>query len=176
MSDDSELRQFPRAGGVLLGLGFGGFFDGVVFHQLLQWHHMLTSAGYPPDSVASLEVNTFWDGAFHAATWVLIAAGLGIFWRHARLRHSPWSGKLLAGTLLLGWGIFNTVEGVVNHHLLGLHHVNETVPPSQWMMWDLAFLAWGAAMIVLGAYLVRRGGRETREHVTYASARQPAAR
>ena len=27
--------------GVLLGLGLGGFFDGVVFHQLLGWHHLI---------------------------------------------------------------------------------------------------------------------------------------
>jgi uncharacterized membrane protein len=161
MNQNTGLRDFPRLGGVLLGLGIGGFFDGIVFHQLLQWHHMLTSGGYPPDSVANLEVNTFWDGLFHSATYVLIAAGLAIFWRHARQAHAPWSGKLLAGTLLIGWGIFNTVEGLVNHHLLGLHHVNETVPQSQWMMWDLAFLMWGAAMLIGGAYLVRRGRRES---------------
>jgi uncharacterized membrane protein len=61
----------------------------------------------------------------------------------------------------MGWGIFNVVEGIVSHHLLGLHHVNETVPQAQWLLWDLAFLVWGAAMIVGGAYLVRRGQRET---------------
>ncbi|MCK1539441.1 DUF2243 domain-containing protein, partial [Bradyrhizobium sp. 176] len=35
-------RSFPISAGVLLGLGLGGFFDGIVFHQLLQWHHMLS--------------------------------------------------------------------------------------------------------------------------------------
>jgi uncharacterized membrane protein len=50
--------------------------------------------------------------------------------------------------------------------LLGLHHVNETVPQSEWLMWDLAFLVWGAAMLLGGAYLARRGGRENREHET----------
>jgi uncharacterized membrane protein len=173
MSENSKMREFPRLGGVLLGLGIGGFFDGIVFHQLLQWHHMLSSAGYPPETVSNLQVNTFWDGLFHAATYVFTVAGLVIFWRHARQEHAEWSGKLLAGTLLLGWGIFNVVEGLVNHHLLGIHHVNETVPQSQWVMWDLAFLIWGAAMIVYAAYLVRRGQRETREaragvHARYA--------
>ena len=163
MHDGTSLREFPRAGGVLLGLGLGGFFDGVVFHQLLQWHHMLTSAGYPPDSVANLEMNTFWDGVFHSATYVLTALGVAIVWRHARREHAPWSGKLLAGTLLLGWGLFNVMEGIVSHHVLGIHHVNETVPKEQWLAWDLAFLAWGAAMILAGAYLTRRGGRESRE-------------
>jgi uncharacterized membrane protein len=56
---------FPTAAGVLFGLGLGGFFDGIVLHQILQWHHMLTSAGYRADSVHNLEVNTLWDGIFH---------------------------------------------------------------------------------------------------------------
>jgi uncharacterized membrane protein len=29
--------------------------------------------------------------------------------------------------MLLGFGIFNTVEGIIDHHLIGIHHVNETV-------------------------------------------------
>ena len=33
----------PKAAGFLLGLGLGGFFDGIVLHQLLQWHHMASS-------------------------------------------------------------------------------------------------------------------------------------
>jgi uncharacterized membrane protein len=52
--------------------------------------------------------------------------------------------------------------------LLGIHHVNETVPREQWLWWDLAFLFWGAAMIVAGWWLWRDGvasgasrGRET---------------
>ena len=48
--------------------------------------------------------------------------------------------------MLTGFGIFNLVEGIIDHHLLGLHHVNETVPPEQWLWWDLAFLASGAAI------------------------------
>jgi uncharacterized membrane protein len=161
MSPQTEIARFPAFAGVLLGIGIGGFFDGIVLHQLLQWHHMLTSAGYPADTVANLKINTLWDGLFHAFTYICVAAGLALFWRHARRQHVRWSAKLLGGTLLLGWGLFNVVEGIVNHHILGIHHVNETVPPSQWLMWDLAFLIWGAAMVVGGYYLVRRGQRET---------------
>ena len=57
--------------GILLGMGLGGFVDGIVLHQILQWHHMLTSAGgHPASTVAGLETNTLWDGLFHAATWL----------------------------------------------------------------------------------------------------------
>jgi uncharacterized membrane protein len=49
--------RFPLLPALLLGLGLGGLFDGVVLHQLLQWHHMLSS-WYPVDSIANLRINT----------------------------------------------------------------------------------------------------------------------
>ena len=48
----------PRLPGFLLGVGFGGFVDGIVLHQILQWHHMLTATGdHPADTVTGLEEN-----------------------------------------------------------------------------------------------------------------------
>src|SRR5215207_4484324 len=64
---------FPVSAGILFGLGLGGLFDGIVLHQILQWHHMLTNVGYPADSVDNLKVNTFWDGIFHASTYLFTA-------------------------------------------------------------------------------------------------------
>ena len=160
-----EQGDFPTSAGILFGLGLGGFFDGIVLHQILQWHHMVTSAGYPPDSVANLKLNTLLDGLFHATTYVFVAAGLIILWRHAHRVHVRWSTKLLAGTMLLGFGAFNVVEGIIDHHLLGLHHVNETVPPGHWIYWDIGFLAWGALMIVTGWALKRAGRDRTRQVV-----------
>ncbi len=158
---DKAEREFPFASGVLLGLGLGGFFDGIVLHQVLQWHHMLTSAGYPPDSVCNLEVNTLWDGLFHLTTYIFVGLGLVVLWRAANRRHIAWSGKLLIGTVLIGFGAFNLVEGIIDHHILGIHHVNETVPRDQWLWWDLGFLLWGAATLIGGRLLVRTGRRET---------------
>jgi uncharacterized membrane protein len=152
---------FPLSAGILLGLGMGGFFDGIVLHQILQWHHMLTTAGFPADSVANLRVNTLWDGIFHATTYVFVAAGLVVLWRAAHRPHATWSYRLLAGTMLIGFGAFNVVEGIVNHHLLQLHHVNETVAREHWIWWDLGFLAWGALMLVGGYALVRSGRRRS---------------
>ncbi|WP_044249448.1 DUF2243 domain-containing protein (plasmid) [Cereibacter azotoformans] len=147
---------------MLLGLGLGGFFDGIVLHQILQWHHMATSAGYPPDSVENLKLNTLLDGLFHAATYIFTLAGLVLLWRAARQRHSPWRASALLATLLMGFGLFNLVEGIVNHHILGLHHVNETVPRGQWIWWDAGFLIWGAAMLAGGWALWRRANAPRR--------------
>ena len=156
-----QERDFPVAAGILFGLGLGGFFDGIILHQVLQWHHMLTSAGYPSDSIHNLEVNTRWDGIFHATTYIFVLLGLVLLWRAAHRTHVRWSGKLLLGTILMGFGVFNLVEGVVDHQILGIHHVNETVPREQWIYWDLGFLVWGAAMLAGGWVLVRGGKRET---------------
>ena len=157
----NKERQFPVSAGIFFGLGLGGFFDGIVLHQILQWHHMLTSAGFPPDSVRNLEINTLWDGIFHASTYTFVVVGLILLWRRAHRRHLWWSGKMLVGSMLLGFGIFNVVEGLIDHHLLGIHHVNETVPPDQWIYWDVGFLVWGATMIVIGWWLLRVGKRAT---------------
>ncbi|TIM10553.1 DUF2243 domain-containing protein [Mesorhizobium sp.] len=157
----SQHRRFPTSAGILLGLGLGGFFDGIVLHQLLQWHHMATSAGYPADSVEKLRFNTLLDGLFHAGTYIFVVLGLAVLWRTAHKSHLWWSGKMLLGTMLMGFGMFNLVEGVINHQLLGIHHVNETVPPDQWIYWDVGFLVWGALMLIGGLALARRGKRET---------------
>ena len=63
--------------------------------------------------------------------------------------------------MLMGFGIFNLVEGTVNHHLLGIHHVNETVPVYQWIWWDFGFLIWGGLMLVGGWFFYRRGRKRS---------------
>jgi uncharacterized membrane protein len=144
----------PRAPGILLGIGLGGFVDGIVLHQILQWHHMLTSEGsYPETTVAGLETNTLWDGLFHAATWVAVAAGIYLLWRRTTDWRWAISGRALLGWMLVGWGLFNLVEGVVDHHLLTIHHVREG--GGHETTWDLAFLGFGALIVLAGWSLTR---------------------
>jgi uncharacterized membrane protein len=116
-----------------------------------------------------LKINTFWDGLFHASTYMFTAVGLWLLWRYSRTNHIRWSGKLLPGALLMGFGMFNVVEGLIDHQLLGIHHVNETVPRDQWIYWDIGFLIWGAAMVIGGWFLLKRGKDETRGSVSVAS-------
>ena len=143
--------------GIILGLGLGGFFDGIVLHQVFQWHHMLTATS-PPTSLGSLELNTLWDGLFHVATYVFTITGVFLLWRAVRRAGSLPSTRALVGALLMGWGIFNVVEGIVDHHLLGIHHVLDSLPPGPARLTlDLAFLALGVALILVGNNLVRSG-------------------
>jgi uncharacterized membrane protein len=149
-------RVGPRLPGVLLGIGLGGFVDGILFHQILQWHHMLTDRGFPPTTVENLEDNTLADGLFHGLTWVAVAAGIWLLWRRNREGWS-WaeSGRALAGWMLVGWGLFNLVEGVVDHHILTIHHVRDDV--SDPLPWDLGFLGFGALLVLIGLMFVRVG-------------------
>ena len=154
-----DLRRAPpKVPGVLLGLGLGGFIDGIVMHQILQWHHLVSHVEqYPVTTLAGLQVNTLADGLFHAATWILVLAGsLATIaaWRAGRLAPN-WSFHV--GLLLAGWGLFNLVEGVVNHHLLGIHHVRDDLGAP--LSWDLGFLAAGALLVVAGVLLHLRGVR-----------------
>ena len=103
----------PRAPGFILGLGLGGFIDGIVLHQVLQWHHMLTGTdAYPSATLAGLEANTLADGFFHlvdldhssrVATALIVRA-----WQRGELA-PPWRAHV--GMLLAGWGVFNVVGG-----------------------------------------------------------------
>src|SRR5919112_509148 len=101
-----HLHRTPLvAAGVLMGAGLGGFVDGIVLHQILQWHNML-SAKVPANNFIGAKVNMYWDGVFHAAVWVMTAIGLTVLWRVGHRRDVPWSGRTFFGSLLLGWGLF----------------------------------------------------------------------
>ncbi len=136
---------------VLLGLGLGGFFDGIVLHQILQWHHMVSTPA-PPDTLASLELNTLGDGLFHAGTWILTVAGVFVLISSNGARHAEGGLRTLIGGALVGWGTFNVVEGLIDHQLLNLHHVR---PGPDEVLYDMAFLAWGAVMLTIGAWAIR---------------------
>lgn len=149
----SEVNRRPLiSAGMVLGVGLGGFVDGIVFHQLLQSHNML-SAKRPPDSVVNIEVNMFWDGLFHAFTWTMTVVGVTMLFRAARRVEVPWSGRTLLAAMFIGWGVFNLAEGVIDHHVLHVHHVVERLGVS---VWDWTFLASGVVFLV-GGLLALRG-------------------
>ncbi len=147
---DTMTRRPLIAAGTLLGIGMGGFVDGILFHQLLQVHSML-SAQVTRSTVAGLEINMFWDGLFHVLSWTMTALGLALLWKTVQRRDVPLSTNTLIGSLALGWGLFNLVEGIIDHHLLHIHHVTET---DNHLIWDLAFLASGLLLIGIGASMI----------------------
>lgn len=154
-NDRSSYRPLIIAG-VVLGLGQAGFFDGIVFHQLLQWHHMFSSIKTDM-TVAGLELNTIGDGLFHLLDWVLTLAGIFLLWRAGKQKDVAWSDRVFSGALLMGAGAFNVVEGILDHQILGIHHLR---PGANQLLWDLAFLAAGALLFGIGSRLVQTGQQQ----------------
>jgi len=138
--------------GIVLGVGLSGFFDGILLHQILQWHHMFSSIR-PPTTVSNLDWNTVGDGLFHAADWLLTVLGIALLWRAGGRLDVPWSSTTFVGSLLIGAGSFNVVEGLIDHQILGIHHVK---PGPNQLAWDLGFLAFGATLAAIGWILVQR--------------------
>jgi uncharacterized membrane protein len=153
-----------RLPGILLGVGLGGFVDGILLHQVLQWHHMLSSTDtdtigvryYDPHTITGLRMNTVWDGLFHVVCWLSVLTGLAVLYsRVTHRRRAVWSSRLLWGWVVAGWGLFNLVEGIIDHQILGIHHVRGG-PRQVW--WDIGFLVLGAVLVAAGHLLRRNGG------------------
>ena len=112
------------------------------------------------------------DGFFHLATWIFVAVGSWLMlraWQEGRLA-PPWRVHL--GLLLAGWGIFNVVEGLIDHEILGIHHVRDDLGGP--IGWDLGFLALGALLIVGGFAMARHPAPTARRRST-RRAQGPAA-
>jgi uncharacterized membrane protein len=144
------------AAGTLMGIGMGGFIDGILFHQILQLHSML-SAKLPQETVVNIKISMVWDGLFHLLTWIATAVSIKLLWDAAKKRDVPWSGKIFSGALFLGWGIFNLVEGIIDHYILQIHHVVERLGLS---VYDHLFLASGVIFIIAGMSMIRSASKK----------------
>jgi len=145
------------AAGAVLGIGLGGFVDGILLHQIWQVHAML-SARVPLHTMENMKTNMTADGLFHAAVWAATFVGVVMLFNAAKRPDVLWSDRALYGSMLAGWGVFNVVEGIINHHLLELHHVVQRLGQS---MWDWLFLGASAILILVG-WMIANAGRETR--------------
>jgi uncharacterized membrane protein len=159
-----------RHAAVLLGIGLGAFFDGIVLHQIAHWHQML-SARVPPETVAAMQRNMTADGWFHLVAWVVTLAGVLVLWSAVRGAGRLPATRTLLGYMLAGWGAFNLVEGIIDHHILELHHVRDL--PAHIAFYDWAFIILSGGLVFVGlalrdasdrmpAFPERRSGRDRR--------------
>ena len=139
----------------VLGFALGGFFDGILLHQILQWHHLLSLV---PD-VSSLRFQVLWDGYFHALMYAIAALGLWGLWRARNEGTGPWGLQTL-GAILVGFGVWHFVDSVLSHWVLGIHRIKLDSPSP--LMWDLIwFFAFALVPIVLGALMLTRKRRSS---------------
>lgn len=151
MARSAGRAAWLSAGAMLLGAGMGAFLDGIVLHQVLQWHAMV-SEPYPPTDLVASKLNMFWDGVFHAASWVTVIAAVAILTHELPKYSTGMVGWVVAGGALVGWGLFNVVEGLIDHSVMRLHHVH---PGMHETAWDVSFLAFGVSLIAGGIALSR---------------------
>lgn len=147
------------ATGTMLGLGLGGFLDGIILHQLLQWHQMI-SAVLPPDTLLNKSINMFWDGIFESVTWTLTAIGLYMFWQLFKRNDVLRSGTAFCGALLFGWGFFNLIDSIGNHYIFNFHNVRENTANPQ--LWNHGFLALAIIQIIIGWLIIQNGRKKAR--------------
>jgi uncharacterized membrane protein len=153
----AQRARLLLGGALLLGAGLGALLDGIVLHQVLQWHAMLSSV-LAPDDLVSSKVNMFWDGIFHGFAWATALVAVALLVRHAGTLEGPARTRAVVGGGLAGWGYFNLVEGLLDHQLLGIHHVH---PGANELSWDLGFLLLGLTLVVVGSLLFAPSVRTT---------------
>jgi uncharacterized membrane protein len=134
------------------GVALAGFLDGILLHSILQWHHMISNV-IPPMDMHGMSVNMLADGLFDAFCWFVTIAAVALLYREGRRGRLP-EPRAYLGWILFGAGVFNFVEGIVDHEILRIHHVR---PTPSWLAWDIGFLAIaGVLFIVVGWILARQ--------------------
>ena len=136
--------------GAILGFALGGFFDGILLHQILQWHHLLSLV----PGIGELRAQVMWDGVFHALMYVIAAWELVALWR-AHRREAAVPRGIIVGALLVGFGTWHVIDTLLSHWFLGIHRIRIDSPnPLAWdLLWTIGKVA---AFMVLMMVVGRR--------------------
>lgn len=133
---------------LLLGVSLGGFFDGILLHQILQWHHLLSLV----PGMTDLRLQILWDGVFHCVMYLIAVLALCGLWRRRRVGESS---RRTFGSLCAGFGLWHVLDALISHWLLGIHRIRpESDMP---LAWDLGWLAAFGLLPLIGGYIFFRG-------------------
>jgi uncharacterized membrane protein len=147
---------------LILGIGLGGFIDGIILHQILQWHEMLSNE-ITTNTLIGKSINMFWDGLFHIICLIAVCTGLVFLWKALLQINACHSAKLVWSGLLSGWGIFNIVEGIIDHHLFNIHNVRETIGKQDF--YNLSFLIYSVILLIVGWLLYKSEMKKNVERI-----------
>ena len=138
---NSNDEPFNFWSGVLFGLGFVAFIDEAVFHQLLHWHHFYDKS--------TTSIGLISDGIFHAFSW--FATVMALFMLADIRKRKVWNGKRWLGAAILGAGVFQLYDGIIQHKLLRLHQIRYDVDV---IYYDIVWNVIAGCMIIIGIVLV----------------------
>src|SRR5690606_1536758 len=99
-----------------LGFAFSGFFDGILLHQILQWHHLLSAI-----RTEDVRFQVLMDGYFHLLMYAIAALGLWLLWRARRSFEAPGASRRFLAYFLIGFGVWHGLDAVASHWVLGIH-------------------------------------------------------
>lgn len=134
-----------------LGFAFSGFFDGILLHQVLQWHHLLSAVRGD-----DIRFQVLMDGYFHLLMYGVAALGLWFLWRVRSSFEAPGASRRFLAFFLFGFGAWHFVDAVASHWVLGIHRIKQDAANP--FFWDSGWLiVFGAVPLVLG-WLLRNGG------------------
>jgi uncharacterized membrane protein len=155
MSDRGKRSVVVAA--AIIGIGLSGFFDGILLHQVLQWHHLLSLV--PGEAFRDIGTQILADGLFHVLMYAVTLTGLWMLWRRrALLREGAAGWRTVVGGALLGFGLWNLIDVGFFHWILGIHRIRVDVPDP--LAYDIGWLVLlGLVPGLLGWFLLR-GGKE----------------
>lgn len=152
---EPESKRKSTVSSILLGIGLAGLVDIIIFHAIMQWHHTI-SHKITPNTIESLQLNILYDGIFLSFSLIITIIGIVLLWfaSNSNKKNAVVFNKwLFVGLIFIGFGGFNTIEGIINHHILEIHHVIDVPNP---LVFDLIFLiVGGLAFLIIGAILLR---------------------
>jgi uncharacterized membrane protein len=150
-----KLSRRLEAGGLVMGVALGAFFDGILLHQVLQWHHLLSLVDDP--ALEDLRTQVLADGVFHVLVYLLLALGLWLVWGRREGFAAPGAGRALFGDVLIGFALWNVIDVVGFHWLAGIHRIRVGVDNP--LAYDLGWLAaFGLLPLLPGLWLRLRSG------------------
>lgn len=147
--DRKPMRRVALSG-FLFGCGVAAsMIDLFIFHLSLQWHHFY--------DLSTLQVALTADGFFHAFGWFITIWGLFLLAdirRRTGVRWGHW-----AGGVVLGVGVFQLFDGIVDHKVLRIHQIRYGV---DLLPYDLVWNGSAVVAIVIGLLVLWRTGRTAR--------------
>lgn len=138
-----------------IGFALGGFFDGILLHQVLQWHHLFSLV--PGETWRDIGNQILMDGWFHVFHYGVAAVGLWLLWTARAGFAEPGTDRRLLAAALLGFSLWQFVDVVLFHWVLVIHRIRVGVPNP--LAYDLGWLAvFGVTTLVAGLWLWRTPG------------------
>jgi uncharacterized membrane protein len=150
--NDRDVKRLAW-GGFWLGFALSGFFDGILLHQVLQWHHLLAGVA-PTETAADLRFQVLADGLFHVSHYVFATLGLWLVWSGRAALGGRGADRRLIAWSLIGFGTWHVMDAVLSHWILRIHRIRmDTDSP---LVWDLVWLIpFGIVVLAAGVRMLR---------------------